>query len=268
MSEPSANSAPSGPEHIDYYRKNQAYTQTLVDRDIHLFEKYADSLKVAQAGARVLDIGCGAGQVVGNLTRAGYDAWGVDVSETNLRQAKEFSPNCQLYDGSKLPFPDNHFAAAGALNVLEHVEQPEAFIAELVRVVRPGGTVVLSSPNFHRAIGFRDYHPKMQGLGNKWRNWRRIRAKRRQISRDPATVRFDRMTPIVKEPFTADDDAVVATNGVEMAFFLERAGCDIVSVASTDRYVNRLVDFILNCGPWRFLMFNAFVRAVKRPLPE
>ena len=45
------------------------------------------------------------------------------------------------------------------------------------------------------------------------------------------------MTPIVKEPFTPDDDAIVATNAVEIAFFLGRAGCEIVSVACTDRYV-------------------------------
>lgn len=259
-----AERGPDKPTHIEYYRENTDYAQTLIDRDIRLFSKYADALKVAESGARVLDVGCGVGQVVANLSRAGYDAWGVDVSEPNIKEASQHSSQCQLYDGKRLPFPDNHFAAAGSLNVLEHVDQPEAYIAELVRVVRPGGTVILSSPNFYRALGFRDYHPRMQGLGNKWANWRRLRLKRRQMRTAPADVRFDRMTPIVKEPFTPDDDAIIATNGVEMAFFLERAGCQVLSVACTDRYVNPLVEFALNAGPWRFLMFNAFVRAQKR----
>jgi SAM-dependent methyltransferase len=263
MSEPPTRNTDDQSGHINYYRQNQAYTQTLVDRETHLFDKYADALKTGESGARVLDVGCGAGQVVEKLARAGYDAWGVDVSETNVRQARDRSPNCRLYDGSTLPFPADHFAAAGALNVLEHVDHPEAFIRELVRVVRPGGTVVLSSPNFFRAIGFRDYHPRMRGIANKWRNWGRLRAKRRQIREKPADVRFDRMVPIVKEPFTPDDDAVVATNGVEMAFFLQQASCRILSVACTDRYVNGLAERVLNGGPWRFLMFNAFVRAVK-----
>ena len=48
-----------------------------------------------------------------------------------------------------------------------------------------------------------------------------------------------------------------------MAFFLERAGCRVHSVSCTDRYVNRMVELALNSGPWRFLMFNAFVRATK-----
>jgi hypothetical protein len=76
---------------------------------------------------------------------------------------------------------------------------------------------------------------------------------------NPDAVRFDRMTPIVKEPFTPDDDAIVATNAVEIEFFLGRAGCKIVSVACTDRYVAKPLDFLLNLGPWRYLMFNAFV---------
>ena len=48
----------------------------------------------------------------------------------------------------------------------------------------------------------------------------------------PERVRFDRMTPIFKEPFEPDDDATIATNGLEIAFFLERNGCEIVHVAA------------------------------------
>jgi 2-polyprenyl-3-methyl-5-hydroxy-6-metoxy-1,4-benzoquinol methylase len=268
MTAPAANEGEPAPKHIEYYRGNQAYVQTLIEREVRLFSKYADALRAPQAGARVLDVGCGVGQVVGKLSSGGYEAWGVDVSEPNIEQARRHSPHCQLYDGSRLPFPDNHFAAVGSLNVLEHVEEPEAFITELVRVAQPGGTVVLSSPNFYRALGFRDYHPRMRGLRNKWRNWRRLHAKRQQIRSDPAAVRFDRMTPIVREPFSPDDDAIVATNALDMAFFLERAGCRIGCVQCTDRYVNPLVDRLLNCGPWRLLMFNAFVRATKHPQPR
>jgi hypothetical protein len=149
----------------------------------------------------------------------------------------------------------------GALNVLEHVEEPEAFIRELVRAAGIGSKLVLSSPNFFRVLGFRDYHPKMRGLANKWRNWRRLCAKRRQMRADPGAVRFDRMTPIVKEPFTPDDDAIVATNPLEMKFFLERAGCVVERVACTDRYVAPPIDFLLNLTPARYLMFNAFLVA-------
>jgi SAM-dependent methyltransferase len=247
--------------HQESYRHNEAYAEFLASWDAAFYAKYADTLKPQRAGARALDVGCGVGQVVARLKEAGFDAYGVDVSEPNIERAGKFSDRCQLYDGRKLPFPDRHFASVGALNVLEHVEEPEAFISELVRVAESGGRIVLSSPNFFRVLGFRDYHPKMRGVANKWRNWQRLREKRRQIKADPSSVRFDRMTPIVKEPFTPDDDAIVATNPLEMKFFLEKAGCNVETVACTDRYVAAPVDFLLNLTPTRFLMFNAFLVA-------
>jgi 2-polyprenyl-3-methyl-5-hydroxy-6-metoxy-1,4-benzoquinol methylase len=247
--------------HQETYLHNEAYAEFLANWDANFYSKFVDALRPNKPGARVLDVGCGAGQVVGKLTEAGFEAWGVDVSEPNIKRAQQFSSRCQFYDGKHLPFPDGHFSSVGALNVLEHVEEPEAFITELVRVVEPGGRIVLSSPNFLRVLGLRDYHPKMRGIGSKWKNWKRLQEKRRQMCAEPDAVRFDRMTPIVKEPFTPDDDAIVVTNPLEMAFFLKRNGCEICSVACTDRYVSKPVDFLFNVTPLRFLMFNAFIVA-------
>lgn len=247
--------------HQETYLHNEAYSDFLANWDPKFYAKYTDFLKPRTLGDRVLDVGCGAGQVIQRLTDAGYEAYGVDVSEPNIEKARRFSSRCSMYDGRTLPFADDYFASAGALNVLEHVEEPEAFVREIVRVVRSGGRIVLSSPNFLRAIGFRDYHPRMRGLPNKWRNLRRVLAKRRQMRREPDAVKFDRMTPIVKEPFTPDDDAIVATNGLEIAFFLERSGCKVEHVFCTDRYVSKPLDLLLNLTPARYVMFNAFVVA-------
>lgn len=247
-----------------YYLHNEAYAEFLANWDEGFYAKYADTLRPTRPGARALDVGCGVGQVVNRLTQQGFEAHGVDVSEPNIERAKKFSPRCQMYDGKHLPYPDGHFASVGALNVLEHVEEPEAFITELVRVTEPGGRVVISSPNFFRVFGFRDYHVKMRGIGNKWRNWKRLMQKREQMRNDPHVVRFDRMIPIVKEPFTPDDDAIVATNALEIEFFLERAGCRVDSVECTDRYVAKPVDFLLNLFPTRYVMFNSFVVATKK----
>jgi SAM-dependent methyltransferase len=247
-----------------YYRHNEAYAEFLAGWDAGFYAKYGDTLRPQRMGARVLDVGCGVGQVVARLKEAGFEASGVDVSGPNIERARRFSERCQLYDGRKLPFPDGHFASVGALNVLEHVEEPEAFIQELVRVTEIGGRIVLSSPNFFRVFGFRDYHPKMRGVGNKWRNWRRLTEKRRQMRNTPDDVRFDRMQSIVKEPFTPDDDAIIATNALEIKFFLERSGCEVLSVSCCDRYVATAVDLALNLGPWRYAMFNAFVVAKRQ----
>lgn len=249
--------------HQDTYTHNEDYAEFLANWDANFYAKYADTLKPDAPGGRALDVGCGAGQVVGRLTQAGCEAWGVDVSEPSIARARKFSERCLLYDGSKLPFPDAHFDSVGALNVLEHVEQPEDFLRELTRVAKPGGKVLVSSPNFFRVAGFRDYHPKMRGLGNKWRNFKRLQEKRRQMRKTPDEARFDRMTPIVKLPFTPDDDAIIATNPLDIAFFLERNGCRIVEISCTDRYVFKPLDFALNLTPLRYGMFSAFVLARK-----
>ncbi|MEI7728426.1 MAG: class I SAM-dependent methyltransferase [Verrucomicrobiota bacterium] len=244
-----------------YYQHNEAYAEFLAGWDATFYAKYTDTLKPEQAGGRALDVGCGVGQVVAKLTEAGFEAHGVDVSQPNIERAKTFSQRCQLYNGKRLPFPDAHFASAGALNVLEHVDDPESFITELVRVVAVGGKIVLSSPNFFRVFGFRDYHPRMRGLGSKWRNWQRLCAKRRQMRDQPEAVRFDHMQPIVKQPFTPDDDAIIATNALEMEFFLTRAGCRVERVECTDRYVAKPIELALNLTPLRYMMFNSFLVA-------
>lgn len=249
--------------HQETYRQNESYAEFLANWDVNFYSKYVDTLKPAQPRGRILDVGCGAGQVVGQLTQAGFESWGVDVSEPNIKRAQQFSSRCQLYDGKHLPFPDGHFDSVGALNVLEHVDEPEAFVKELVRVAKQGGKIVLSSPNFLRVLGLRDYHPHMRGVGTKLNNWKRLREKLHQMKHQPEAVRFDRMVPIVKEPFTPDDDAIVVTNPLEMAFFLKRNGCEICSIACTDRYVAKPADALLNLTPLRFLIFNAFLVARK-----
>jgi len=250
--------------HLDTIRSDDAYADILANWDQNFYGKYTDALKQTPNGGRILDVGCGVGQVVQQLEQAGFEAHGVDVAAANIERAQKISARCQLYDGSRLPFPDDHFQSVGALNVLEHVEQPEEFLRELVRVTAAGGRIVISSPNFYRVLGWRDYHPQMRGLGRKLKNWRRVRAKQKQMLHAPEQVKFDRMTPIIKTPFTPDDDAIVATNPLEMEFFLKRYGCEILRSECTDRYVARAVDLLLNCSPLHYLMFNAFVVAQKK----
>jgi len=250
--------------HLDRVRDDTAYAEILANWDAAFYAKFTAALRPEVAGGRVLDVGCGVGQVVAQLAADGVDAWGVDVAEANIAKSRAHTDRCLWYDGTRLPFPDGHFAGVGALNVLEHVEAPEDFIADVVRVTAPGGKVVLSSPNFLRALGWRDYHPRMRGLGNKWRNFRALADRRRQMRVCPEAVRFERMTPIIKTPFTPDDDAIVCTNGLDMAFFLQRNGCVVETVSCTDRVVDPLVEAVLNATPLRYAMFNAFVVARKK----
>ena len=254
----------STPSHLDHVRNDLAYADILANWDAAFYAKFTETLRPKTPGARLLDIGCGVGQVVAQLTREGFEAHGVDVSAPNIERTQAFTDRCLLYDGNRLPYPDGNFQRVGALNVVEHVQDPEGFIAEAVRVCAPGGRIILSSPNFLRFLGWRDYHPRMRGLGNKWHNLQGLLARRQAMRQTPDQVHFERMSPIIKEPFTPDDDAIVCTNALDMGFFLERNGARLVEVACTDRTVPGWINLLLNASPLKYGLFNAWVVAEKR----
>jgi len=150
--------------HQDTYKRNEAYADFLAGWDEGFYAKYTDTLKPQRPGARVLDVGCGVGQVVGRLAQGGFEAHGVDVSEPNIDRARKVCPNCQIYDGTRLPFPGGEFDRVVVVDMLEHVADEAAFVAELARVTRPGGRLIVNTPHlketalrrFRHALGQTD----------------------------------------------------------------------------------------------------------------
>jgi SAM-dependent methyltransferase len=93
----------------------------------------------------VLDVGSGPG---GDLVSLGIDrAFGIDPSVTMCRRAADRGAVMCRGDGAALPFANACFAAARADRVLQHLNDPMAALRELVRVVRPGGSIALADPD-------------------------------------------------------------------------------------------------------------------------
>jgi len=104
------------------------------------------------SGATVLDAGCGTGYGTQTLAMSGARrVVGVDISEEAIAYSRrEFSDeDCEfvLGDLEQLPFEEDSFDVVVCFEVIEHVEHRSAVIAELRRVLRPSGILVLSSPN-------------------------------------------------------------------------------------------------------------------------
>jgi SAM-dependent methyltransferase len=118
---------------------------------------------VGGPGLRVLDLGCRSGVVTGHYA-SGNEVVGMDVDPVALERAAEQGIQAVLGDVEEpLPFPDASFDVVVAGELIEHVRDAGAFAAELVRVLRPGGRLVGSTPNSYRLQGrlrfLRGRHP-------------------------------------------------------------------------------------------------------------
>jgi SAM-dependent methyltransferase len=95
---------------------------------------------------RALDVGCGAGALALALAPHVREVVGVDTSQELLAAARERAPgNCSFVeaDVTSLPFGYGEFDLVGCLRVLHHVGRPELVMAEITRVTRPGGRVLV-----------------------------------------------------------------------------------------------------------------------------
>jgi SAM-dependent methyltransferase len=92
----------------------------------------------------LLDVGCGTGIDVAAL---GDGAVGVDRSAVMCQRARARGVTVGRGEASALPFPSGRFAGVRADRVIQHVEEPERTLAELGRVTRPGGRLVIADPD-------------------------------------------------------------------------------------------------------------------------
>lgn len=97
-------------------------------------------------GARILDAGAGEGFFARKLKDAGYGA----VEATDYVAEGFLCPDIPFTQANlaeRLPFPDHHFDCVVSVEVIEHLENHFAFVSELVRVTKPGGQLVITTPN-------------------------------------------------------------------------------------------------------------------------
>ncbi|MCX7854915.1 MAG: class I SAM-dependent methyltransferase [Anaerolineae bacterium] len=102
---------------------------------------------VDPAGKRVLDVGCGVGMYLAAFRRHTPHVFGVEVEREWACQAQACAASVVQAVGETLPFADSSFDLTFSHEVLEHVTDDRATLAEMVRVTRPGGRIVLFVPN-------------------------------------------------------------------------------------------------------------------------
>lgn len=126
----------------------------------------------------VLDAGCGTGEFVFPLLRAKYGhtltLHGYDLSRAMLAVAKKKFPFARLTAGpaEKLPFRNHSFNLIVSREALEHLENPQQAVYEFYRVLKPSGSLVVSTPSWFGLIApfywIKRILGKMQPIDNWW----------------------------------------------------------------------------------------------------
>lgn len=110
-------------------------------------------LRIDLQGKRTLDVGCGGGLLAEEVARLGCAVTGIDPSEKSLEAARAHAREAGLAidyrqgTGERLPFPESDFEIVYCCDTLEHVEDLGQVLAEISRVLKPGGVFLYDTLN-------------------------------------------------------------------------------------------------------------------------
>ena len=131
-----------------------------------------------RGAGKILDVGCGGGGYLYRLKQWGWDTYGVEPSETGVRQARSLGLNVahgMVEDGR---FESDFFDVIRLSNVVEHLPQPKITFREIRRILKPEGIVYLTVPNTRSLVFW------LFGA-----NWYALEAPRHVISYSPVTLK-------------------------------------------------------------------------------
>lgn len=120
--------------------RGRGYHRMLDDIEVDIVAPYA-------RGARVLELGCGTGLILGRIASMARYAEGIDLSEGMIEKARQRGLNVKVGSVTDLPYEDASFDVTYSFKVLAHIPDIAKAVSEAARVTRPGGTMILEFYN-------------------------------------------------------------------------------------------------------------------------
>ncbi len=133
----------------DYYRDESRYPIFIEWVASYLARKRAAFLPLTGVRGRMVDIGCGQGWFVKQFADQGWEAQGVEVSETAAYHAKKhLGLDILVGEAATQSLQKEQFDIVGLWHVLEHVEEPQSLLNEVSRLLKHDGKALIGVPNF------------------------------------------------------------------------------------------------------------------------
>lgn len=139
----------------NFYRKTSDYPPLIYRHHYMLNMIKSISLPI---NSKILDVGCGPGEMVADLVKIGFEVWGTDISPEMISIAKDRMKEYQLDvskyhlstgDIEKVEFPDKIFDAIICSGVVEYLPTDTIWPGELIRILKPGGYLSINVTNRH-----------------------------------------------------------------------------------------------------------------------
>jgi ubiquinone/menaquinone biosynthesis C-methylase UbiE len=149
---------------------------------------------------RILEIGCGIGTIVHELSKKGHNIIGIDISSEAIEYGKKKYGDIHLevQAAEILPYENESFDVVLSFDLFEHIAEIDKHISEVRRVLHPGGYYLFQTPNRYsniiyetlwtKSLQWRRYHPSLHSPGQL----------RRRMARHGFETRFVKMNPINK----------------------------------------------------------------------
>jgi 2-polyprenyl-3-methyl-5-hydroxy-6-metoxy-1,4-benzoquinol methylase len=130
----------AGVNYVEGLKHKKAWENIQIDR-IKTIEKYVNK-------GKLLDIGCGFGELLDKAKTCGWKSHGVELSEYSAKMARK-NIGIKVFNGTldDAKFPSGEFDAITMIEVIEHLEDPLSTLKECRRVLRKGGIIVMQTGN-------------------------------------------------------------------------------------------------------------------------
>lgn len=146
---------PSKKELIEYYSNEYERTNFLSPVTEKRYNELLNKFEPYRKNNRILDIGAGCGFFLKIAHQRGWEIYGTEIDESAVEKCEETQLKMSFGEIQDIRFPEDFFDVIVHIEVIEHVNNPNQYIQEISKILRPGGITYLSTPNFNAIHRYR-----------------------------------------------------------------------------------------------------------------